>query len=290
MKEKHEFRIVITPFCNYRCFFCHSEGVIEECTPLLLTPQDYGFIAKAGKKLWGWDTITITGGEPLVSPIYREACELIAKEGVRITTVTNASLVSSPKKIFAYNSQVNIFLHTMDPVIYEKITGSSYPLDRVIDTVIAIRSYFPNMILHLNYMVIRGMNDDPLEMEKVIRFASRVDGEAKFIDLASTNKKIVVPYEEIEKNLLLLGFEKTKSDNWQSFFSRADEKAIITRCGFSEQNSNRGYRNLFLNPDGTISNGSGSDLRTNLLLEIHERNIEGFAKKIEWYFPPAKRI
>ena len=98
----------------------------------------------------------------------------------------------------------------MDPVIYEKITGSSYPLDRVIDTVIAIRSYFPNMILHLNYTVIRGMNDDPLEMEKVIRFASRVDGEAKFIDLASTNKKIVVPYEEIEKNLLLLGFEKTK--------------------------------------------------------------------------------
>ena len=73
-------------------------------------------------------------------------------------------------------------------------------------------------------------------------------------------------------------------------FSRADEKAIITRCGFSEQNSNRGYRNLFLNPDGTIFNGSGSDLRTNLLLEIHERNIEGFAKKIEWYFPPAKRI
>ena len=49
--------------------------------------------SKGWEKLWGWDTITITGGAPLVSPIYREACELIAKEGVRITTVTNASLV-----------------------------------------------------------------------------------------------------------------------------------------------------------------------------------------------------
>ena len=35
--------------------------------------------SKGWEKLWGWDTITITGGEPLMSPIYREACELIAK-------------------------------------------------------------------------------------------------------------------------------------------------------------------------------------------------------------------
>lgn len=265
IKEKHEFRIVITPFCNYRCFFCHSEGLVEEYTPLLLTPKDYAFIVKAGKELWGWDTVTITGGEPLVSPIYRETCELIVQAGIRITTVTNASLISSPKKILTHNDQVNISIHTMNPVVYKKITGSSYPLSQIIDTVIAVRAYFPNMIIHLNSTVIRGMNDKPSEMEKVIEFATRVGGEAKFIDLASRNQGLIVSCEEIEQNLNLLGFKKVDGNKWQSFFVRADEKAIITRCGFSEQNNNRGFRNLFIKPDGTIINDSGSDFSVNLL-------------------------
>lgn len=121
IKEKHEFRIVITPFCNYRCFFCHSEGLVEEYTPLLLTPKDYAFTVKSGKELWGWNTVTITGSEPLVSPIYRETCELIVQAGIRITTVTNASLISSPKKILTHNDQVNISIHTMNPVVYKRL-------------------------------------------------------------------------------------------------------------------------------------------------------------------------
>lgn len=194
MREKHEFRIVITPFCNYRCFFCHGEGFIEECTPLLLAPEDYCFVAKVGKKLWGWNTVTITGGEPIISPIYREVCGLIAKEGIKITTVTNGSLISSPKKILIDNNQVNISIHTMNAETYKRITGSSYPLKRIMDTVIAVRSCFPDMMIHLNSIVIRGLNDDR------------------------------------------------------------------------------------------------SDFPVNLLREIHERDMEGFAEKVEWYFPSAKRI
>lgn len=215
---------------------------------------------------------------------------MIAKEGIKITTVTNGSLISSPKKILIDNNQVNISIHTMNAETYKRITGSSYPLKRIMDTVIAVRSCFPDMMIHLNSIVIRGLNDEPLEMEKIIKFAARIGGEAKFIDLASSNQKIVVSFEEIEKNLMVLGFEKVKSDNWQSFFSRNEEKAIVTRCGFSEQSINRGDRNLFLNPDGTIMNDDRSDFPVNLLREIHERDMEGFAEKVEWYFPPAKRI
>ena len=171
MKDEHEFRIVITPFCNYRCFFCHSEGFIKESTPLLLSPADYGFVAKAAKELWGWDTLTITGGEPLISPIYRETCEAIAKEGVRITTVTNASLISSPKKILAHNSQINVSLHSMDPDVYRRITCITYPLNQVIDTIISVRSFYPEMAIHLNATVIRGVNDKPEDQQGCALFA-----------------------------------------------------------------------------------------------------------------------
>lgn len=76
------------------------------------------------------------------------------------------------------------------------------------------------MIIHLNYTVIRGMNDEPSEMEKVIEFATRVGGEAKFIDLASRNQELIVSCEEIEQNLNLLGFKKVDGNKWQSFFVR----------------------------------------------------------------------
>ena len=290
MKEVHEFRIVITPFCNYRCPFCHSEGFIEEFTPLLLSPQDYGFITKAAKELWGWNSATITGGEPLISPIYREVCEIIANEGIGITTVTNASLISSPRKLLIHNDQVNISIHTMDPKAYRKITGSSYPLGQVIDTIITIRSYFPEMVIHLNSTVIRGINDNLRDMNALIKFANEIGGEAKFIDLASNKQELIVSCNEIETNLTSLGFNKTDEGVWQTIFMRDSERAIVTRCGFSQQNTGCGYRNLFLNPDGTITADDRRDLSINLLREIHEQNIEGFAKKIEWYFPPAKRI
>lgn len=290
MKDSHEFRVVITPFCNYRCFFCHSEGFIEEFTPLLLSPRDYGFVAKAGKTLWGWDTLTITGGEPLVSPIYREVCEKIAKEGVRITTVTNASLISSPKKLLANNSQLNISIHTMNQAVYKRITCSSYPLSQVIDTIVAIRSEFPNMPIHLNSTVIRNLNDDIQDMERLIWFANKIGGEAKFVDLASTNTNSIVSCEEIEEKLISVGFWKSDESTWQTLFERNNERAIVTRCGFSENSIGRGYRNLFLNPDGTISTGDKADLSVNVLREIHEQDMDGFAKKVEWYFPPAERI
>lgn len=290
MKENHEFRIVITPFCNYRCFFCHSEGLTKESTPLSLSPKDYEFIARMGKELWGWDTITITGGEPILSPIYLETCELIKKAGIKITTVTNASLISSPKKILMHNSQINVSIHTTDPKKYRDITGTDYPLSSIIDTIIGIRVNFPKMTIHLNSTVIRGVNDTPLEMEKIIKLASMIGAEAKFIDLASDDKSLVVSYDQIEENLKSLGFKKVDFNNWQSFFVRNDERAIITRCGFSIQNSENGYRSIFLNPDGTITTDSDKKAPINLLREIHSQDKETFAKKIEWYFPPAKKL
>jgi len=262
----------------------------EETTPLLLSPKDYQFVAKTAKELWGWGTITITGGEPLVSPIYGEVCELIRQEGIRITTVTNASLVSSPRKLLKDSSQVNISLHTMNPEVYRKITKISYPLAQVLDTIISIRVQFPDTEIHLNSTIIRGMNDSEDDYEKIIAFATRIGARAKFIDLASSNPKHIVPIEEIQTTLCELGFETIDENTWQIVMQRKEDKVVLTRCGFGENYKDWSQRNLFLNPDGIISADSCGGLVINLVKEIHERDIDGFAKKVEWYFSPAKRI
>ena len=54
--------------------------------------------------------------------------------------------------------------------------------------------------------------------------------------------------------------------------------------------ANTGYRSLFLNPDGVIMSDNQDGLSINLLKEIHEQDLEGFAKKVEWYFPPVRKV
>lgn len=289
MENNHELRIVITPFCNYRCFFCHSEGYVTESTPLLMSPEDYEFVAKTAKNAWGWNALTITGGEPLISPIYQETCQLINNLGIGITTVTNASLISSPKKILKNNKQINVSIHSMNPRTYKRITGSSYPVEQIIETIINVRNNLPKIDIHLNATVIRGYNDAIDEMEKLIWFANKIGGIAKFIDLASSKKDLVVSIDEIIETLISTGFEITDKNTWQIFMTRGCEKVIITRCGFADKYNEEKYRNLFLHPDGTLSCGDGHDITVNVLREIHTRNINDFLKKAEWIFPIIKR-
>ena len=288
-QERHEFRIVITPFCNYKCFFCHGEGLIQEDTPLLLSPKDYAFVVNVAKHLWGWDSVTITGGEPLVSPIYRETCEAIAGEGVRITTVTNASLLSSPRRILRHNSQVNISLHTMDPFVYKQITDTSYPLESVLSTIMAIRAGLPDIVIHLNATIVRGLNDNEQQIGALLEFAGRINAVVKFMDLASQDESLIVSCEEIEGLLLDMGFARESESTWQILLRREDERTIITRCGFAKAAAGRGYRNLFLNPDGTLNTGNEDEVTLNVLRQIHGRDREGFSRMAEWYFPPARK-
>ena len=246
-------------------------------------------MCRVAKERWGWNTVTITGGEPFISPIYAETCELIAKEGVRITTVSNASLIARPKQMLKDNAQINISLHSLTPEVYKQITKTTYPVQEVLDTIISIRAQMPELEIHLNATVIRGMNDSPEEMAKLVRFAHRVDAQVKFIDIASQNEKLIVPVEEILQKLTEAGFTKTEESKWQIFVSKENgEKAIITRCGFGKKYADWGYRNLFINPDGMLSTEVADDIPLNLLHEIRARDEDAFASKVEWLFPPLR--
>ena len=288
METTHELRLVITHECNYNCYFCHKEGC--GCNKRLLVPKDYQYTAKILKDLLGWHTLTITGGEPLLHPNYRQICKLLKESGLRITTVTNLSLLSNPE-VLVYNDQINISLHSMDAEIYKKITGSKIPVSQIIGKIKAIRTNLPILDLHLNATIIRNENDDIKSMENLVQFATKIDAKAKFIDLASENTKEVVPYEEIKAKVSKMGFEKTSEEKWQSSYKRNADHVIITKCGFSKQNiehSNE-YRNLFLYPDGNFKYDKKIE-SLDLLKEIKEQDTNTIVNSIKDFLPPAKNI
>ena len=60
-----ELRLIITRKCNYDCYFCHGEGV-EKNAKEEFNSDDYEYLVDFCKRKYGWNTVTITGGEPLV--------------------------------------------------------------------------------------------------------------------------------------------------------------------------------------------------------------------------------
>lgn len=124
-------------------------------------------------------------------------------------------------------------------------------------------------------------------MQDLIEFAGMVNGVVKFIDLASCNDLLVVPVDRIIARLKALGFIVTDSGEWQVVMAHDHQKVIITRCGFTPKNRNKGFSNLFINPDGSLFSDGHNGVTISILREIKERNTGGVVKKIACYFPPA---
>lgn len=58
--------MIITQSCNYQCYFCHREGIERE-SKCILNSSDYEYLFEACKEEFGWNEVSITGGEPLMN-------------------------------------------------------------------------------------------------------------------------------------------------------------------------------------------------------------------------------
>jgi probable molybdenum cofactor biosynthesis protein A len=284
MKEIHEFRLVITPFCNYGCFFCHGEGLTKEHTPLMLTAEDYGFVLSAGHDVLGWDTTTITGGEPLLSPNFRKIVDQAINANVRITVVTNASLLTHPSEVLQGVNQVNISLHSTQQDKYTLITQTTYPVCEIMDAIIRTRVELPKIDIHLNNTIVKGINDSVQDFEAMINFAKFAKSEAKFIDLVTSDQDKSIPVSEIINRIFQLGYKVVDTGIWQTVLEKDNNKVYVTRCGFGRTSKIDGIRSIFLNPDGTLSTDCKDDIPVDVLGEIKCRNREMFIKKVNLIF------
>ena len=127
-------RVSITDRCNLRCIYCMPrEGITLFSHEEVLT---YGEIEKVCKSVaaLGIERIKITGGEPLVR---KGAVELVRKvkaiDGIsQVTLTTNGVLLEEYMDQLAEAGidGINISVDSLDPKIYEEITGFNM-LDKV---------------------------------------------------------------------------------------------------------------------------------------------------------------
>ncbi len=180
-------RVAVTSHCDLRCRFCHMEGEekSDEIPAREMTVDEIGRIVRIAVEL-GVSKVKLTGGEPLVRKGILEIVEKISRiRGLSdLSMTTNGVLIASlAKELRARGlNRVNISLPTLNPEVYNKLTGG-----RVEDVLKGVRAavevgFHP---VKLNMLVLKCVND--YDFPEMIRFAAETGTILQLIELEPIN-------------------------------------------------------------------------------------------------------
>jgi len=162
-------RISLTPRCNLRCFYCHSEG---ECNPDdEMSLEEIDQILKTARH-YDMKSVKLTGGEPLMR---KDLCEIVSlvPEEMESSLTTNGTLLAGTAEALkeAGLSRVNISLDSLQRERYQEIAGRDL-LPQVLRGIDAALEYGLTPV-KLNVVILGGVNDD--EINDFIDFAKGRD-------------------------------------------------------------------------------------------------------------------
>jgi len=203
-REIKGLRISITNKCNLNCIFCHREGIKNEKNGNIknneyITPEEIEKIVKIGKS-FGISHVKITGGEPLLRNDIIEIIEKLKNLNIAISLTTNGHQLYKYAKDLkrAGVNHINISIHSLNPKIYNIITGGN--LNEVMKGI--DETINNNIFIKFNVTILKGLNDN--EIQNFIEF-SKGKGVLQLIELINFNNEIYKKYhvhlEEIENNI-----------------------------------------------------------------------------------------
>lgn len=250
------FRLSITSRCNYNCIFCHREGIAGNRDELL-SPEDYGFLAKVGKGL-GINKYKLTGGEPLVREDIEHIVSAITENAPHVSITTNGSLLFAKAKKLAESQveYINVSLHSLNPVIYSYITQvySTKLLDVVLRGIDAALSH--GLKVKLNFLL---MKINAGEFRSILDYASSRGLDINIIELiplgtppgiyASQHAALDPVVEYLEK--IAVRKDVREFQNRPEYVLPAGNRAIVIK-GYGNPHLCARCTRLRLTPDGKI--------------------------------------
>lgn len=156
MRRVTDLRISLTRRCNFRCVYCHDEGLGPVLPARQQDPEEMDtrhvlrlVEAAAG---FGIQSVKFTGGEPLLRQDLAEIVRGSRREIPRVSLTTNGSLLQhrAAELADAGLERVNISLDTVDPEAFRAIRkGGLAAVLRGIDACLAagIRPVKLNMVV-----------------------------------------------------------------------------------------------------------------------------------------------
>lgn len=164
---RKELRYSLTEKCNFRCIFCHNEGLPRSPSENRRSDEDVLSLLLEAVRM-GFSDITFTGGEPLLEK--DRVLFLISQMGnlespPSLTLVTNGSLVDDGivEGIRAYPGKikVHVSLHASDASTFTAITGRDPDTFEKVKN--AVRKLTDaGITVKANHVVLQGLNHDKL--------------------------------------------------------------------------------------------------------------------------------
>jgi cyclic pyranopterin phosphate synthase len=201
-RRVRDLRISITDRCNFRCTYCMPvEGMEWMSRDQLLTYEEIARIARVCVERFGFESIRLTGGEPLIRAHIVRLIELIAPLGVDLALTTNGvKLPEHAHDLAAAGLQrVNVSLDSLKRDVFLALTRRD-ELPRVLAGIDAALDAGMNPV-KVNCVVMRGVNDD--EVVDLAAFGRAKGVGVRFIEFMpldadeAWSRDKVVPAREI---------------------------------------------------------------------------------------------
>lgn len=161
-EKKHPFQgtFELTPLCNFTCPMCYVH-LNKQQAPAMLSTEQWLTLAQSAMDA-GTIEITLTGGEPLLHPGFREIYKALHKMGMIITIMSNASLMD--EDFFQLMAEYpprgfSLTIYGNSPETYQKVCGHPEAYETVKRNILRIRD-MKNVSLRLKTTVIRDNVED----------------------------------------------------------------------------------------------------------------------------------
>ena len=148
-----EARIILTHDCNYNCDFCHGEGWFKKKGVFIENTKLF-FLIKVLTK-WELTNVTLSGGEPLLHPNIGDIINFVHNQNIKVSLVTNGSLVNENGGVLEKVDLINYSIHTMDKNKYLKNSEQRYDLVQAFWNLSGLIDRYPEKDIRVNIIIDR---------------------------------------------------------------------------------------------------------------------------------------
>ena len=203
--------VVFLQGCKLRCLYCHNPETwdINSKDAIEISSQELVEKVEKYKNYYGEDGgVTFSGGEPLLQPEFLLECLKLCKEKNIHTCLDTAGFgFGDYEEILKYTDLVILDIKAVEREEYSKLTGQK--MQKFFEFLEAVQNN--NKKLWLRQVVVPGINDDKIHMEKLKRFASTIKNVEK-VELLPYKKIGVHKYKTLNLKYRLDGVEELSQE------------------------------------------------------------------------------
>lgn len=181
-REIDNIRISLTQRCDLDCFYCHREGEKEVCDDIL-SQDDIEAILEAAHEM-GMSKVKFSGGEPLQHPHLVKIVKIADNYMEDVSMTTNGILLNEMSSDLkeAGLDRVNVSLDTLDPDVYERVTGFNKLEEATEGIKKAVKVGLDPV--KINTLLMKGINED--EIEELVEFSGEAGAILQLIEMTTS--------------------------------------------------------------------------------------------------------